>query len=101
MFFNGGVMSPTPRLERRPEWAGLRAGDAVLVDAERERRHQYVFVAHVRNLTTGDEWVEVRGGRSGEAKDRSFRPDIVFPASAKRGAKLVGPSLYDAPRLPL
>jgi hypothetical protein len=88
------------RLERSTSWAGLRPGDAVVIDQPREKRGTFVFVAHVRNLATGDEWVEVRGGRSGERKDRSFRPELVYPASAKRGSSLTGPSLVDAPQLP-
>jgi len=55
-------------LERSSRWAGVQAGDAVVVDGLKERRQQWVFVAHVRNVATQDEWVEVRGGRSGEAK---------------------------------
>jgi len=72
-----------------------------VVDGTRERRQSWVFVAHVVNEATGDEWVEVRGGRVGEAKGRSFRPDLIFPGNAKKGSRLVGMSLADAPQLPM
>ena len=90
-----------PALERSLTWSGLRPGDAVVVDAPKERRSEFVFVAHVRNDMTGDEWVEVRGGRSGEAKDRSFQPGVIYSLAARRGSRVVGLSLADAPRLPL
>ncbi len=88
-------------LLRQARWAGLSAGDAVIVNVDKERRNSYVFLAHVENMATGESWVEVRGGRKGEQKDRSFRPDLIFPAAARRGSKIVGPSLVEAPQLPL
>ena len=88
-------------LQRSTTWQGLRAGDAVVVDGVKERRQQWVFVAHVRNTQSGEEWVEVRGGRVGEAKGRSFRPELIFPPSAKKGSKIVGLSFAVAPQLPL
>jgi hypothetical protein len=88
-------------LERSSRWAGVQAGDAVVVDGLKERRQQWVFVAHVRNVATQDEWVEVRGGRSGEAKGRSFRPELIYPGSAKKGSRLVGLPLCLAPQLPI
>jgi len=87
-------------LVRSSRWAGVREGDAVVVDGVRERRQSWVFVAHVYNTATGDEWVEVRGGRVGEAKGRSFRPELIFAANAKRGARVRGLSLAAAPQLP-
>ncbi|MEI8127348.1 MAG: hypothetical protein WCG86_05970 [Actinomycetota bacterium] len=95
------TVSVQGNLVRNLQWAGLSPGDQVVINLEVERRRQFVFVAHVRNTLSGDEWVEVRGGRSGEAKDRSFRCEVVFPAEARRGARVRGPSLHDAPRLPL
>lgn len=86
---------------RRSRWNGVRAGDVVIVDGAKERRQHWVFVAHVVNEATNDEWVEVRGGRVGETKGRSFRPDVIFPGSAKRGSRLVGMSLAMAPQLPI
>lgn len=86
---------------RSTRWAGVQAGDSVVVDGLKERRQHWVFVAHVRNEATSEEWVEVRGGRPGEAKGRSFRPEVIFPGNAKRGSRLVGMSLDRAPRLPL
>ena len=83
------------------KWAGLTLGDAVVVDGVKERRQQWVFLAHVLNEDTGDEWVEVRGGRVGEAKGRSFRPELIYPVGAKKGARLVGQSLAFAPQLPI
>src|SRR6202451_1813032 len=82
---------------RTTRWNCGAAGDAVVVDGVKERRQHWVFVAHVVNESTNDEWVEVRGGRVGEAKGRSFRPEVIFPGSAKRGSRLVGMSLAVAP----
>jgi hypothetical protein len=86
---------------RSTRWNGVRAGDAVVVDGAKERRQQWVFVAFVVNESTNDEWVEVRGGRVGESKGRSFRPDVIYPASAKKGSRLSGMSLAVAPQLPI
>jgi hypothetical protein len=87
-------------LVRSTKWAGLSTGDAVVVDGVKERRQSWVFVAHVINTQTNEEWAEVRGGRSGEAKSRSFRLDVIFPATAKKGSRIIGQSLADAPQLP-
>jgi hypothetical protein len=76
-------------------------GDAVVVNGVKERRQQWAFVAHVRNEATGDEWVEVRGGRVGESKGRAFHPDMIFPSGSRMGARVVGLSLASAPQLPL
>ncbi len=86
---------------RTSYWNGVSIGDPVVVDGPKERRQQWVFVAFVRNEATEDEWVEVRGGRVGESKGRSFRPELIFPQSAKKGSRIVGPSLADAPLLPI
>jgi hypothetical protein len=86
-------------LERHSEWHGLREGDPVVV--EKELRQNFVFVAHVRNTNSGEEWVEVRGGKNGDMKTRSFRPEQIYPPAAKKGAKLVGLSFAHAPRLSL
>ncbi len=88
-------------LVRTTKWAGVTQGDAVVVDGVKERRQQWVFLAHVVNEDTGDEWIEVRGGRVGESKGRSFRPEVIYPMGAKKGARLVGLSLALAPQLPI
>jgi hypothetical protein len=88
-------------LVRSSYWNGVSIGDAVVVDGTRERRQSWVFVAHVRNESTLDEWVEVRGGRAGEAKGRSFRPEMIYPIAARKRARIVGQSLAIAPMLPL
>ena len=85
-------------LRRTTRWAGLRPGDQVLVDGTRLRAASWQFVAHVRNGETGEEWVEVVGGRPGDRSVRSFRPQQVYAASARPGRD---PSLADAPGLPL
>ncbi len=94
-----------PHLVRSTSWAGVHAGEEVQVDGVRQRSASWAFVAHVRNARTGEEWVEVVGGRSGNHAVRSFRPEQIFPATpgrGRRGAKgPAGPSLADAPRLPL
>ena len=91
----------TSNLVRSTRWAGTRPGDAVVVNLPRERRQHWVFVAHVVNAASGEEWVEVRGGRSGEAKTRSFRTELIYPREALRGSRLLGQPLVDAPRLDL
>ncbi len=92
----------TGHLARATTWAGLRAGDPVAVTGTRLRSATWSFVAHVRNTQTGDQWVEVVGGKPGDRKLRSFRPEQVFPPSARPGAAGKGPaSLADAPQLPL
>jgi hypothetical protein len=72
-----------------------------VVNAAKEGRQAWVFVAHVVNEASGEEWVEVRGGRAGEAKGRSFRPELIYPGGARRGSRLVGMSLAAAPRFPI
>lgn len=94
------VVTRQGHLVRSTKWAGLSTGDAVVVDGVKEQRQSWVFVAHVVNAETNEEWIEVRGGRSGEAKGRSFRPDVIFPKSARKGGQILGPSLADAPQLP-
>jgi len=85
-------------LRRNNRWAGLRAGDPVQVDGARIRGASWTFVAHVSNAETGEEWVEVVGGRSGDRAVRSFRPDQLYAIAARPGRDL---SLADAPGLPL
>jgi hypothetical protein len=86
---------------RSPAWHGVCAGEAVTIYGVKERRQHWTFVAHARNEATGDEWIEVRGGRVGESKGRSFRPELIYPAGALRGGRVLAPSLADAPRLAL
>ncbi|HVB92092.1 MAG TPA: hypothetical protein VND70_08320 [Acidimicrobiales bacterium] len=90
-------MAP-PELRRARQWAGLVAGDPVRVDGTRLRNATWTFVAHVTNGESGEEWVEVVGGRSGDRKVRSFRPDQLYAVSARPGRD---PSLAAAPGLPL
>ena len=88
------------RLLRTERWSGLRRGDLVEIAGIRVRGARWTFVAHVRNTVTGEEWVEVVGGRPPDRQVRSFRPEQVYPP--RRGARDAGrPSLADAPRLPL
>jgi len=89
------------RLRRSPTWAGLHPGDRVEVSGTRLRAAAWEFLAHVRNDRTGDEWVEVVGGRPGDRKVRSFPPERVYPPRARSGRAAAGPSLVDAPQLPL
>jgi hypothetical protein len=85
-------------LQRSTSWAGLKSGDPVLVTGTRIPRASWSFVAHVANAETGEEWVEVVGGRSGDRAVRSFRPDQLYAPSSRPGRD---PSLADAPGLPL
>lgn len=79
----------------------MRDGDPVVVNGPKERRQHWTFVAHVINEATGEEWIEVRGGRVGEAKGRAFRPEMIFPSTARKGSKIEGLSLASAPQLSL
>ncbi len=89
-------MAPSD-LSRNTRWAGLRPGDPVVVTGTRMRGASWSFVAQVANKETGEVWVEVVGGRSGDRAVRSFRPDQIYAVSAKPVATL----LADAPGLPL
>ncbi|MFY9784067.1 MAG: hypothetical protein WAK12_11110 [Acidimicrobiales bacterium] len=89
------------RIVRSKSWNGVGYGDVVVVNGEKERRRHWTFVAFVVNEATGDEWIEVRGGRTGESKGRSFRPEMIFPQGARKGSRVVGPSLASAPQLAL
>jgi hypothetical protein len=95
------AVQPSGNLVRTSTWAGLQKGDAVAVSDTKLRSASWQFVAHVRNVATGDEWIEVVGGRSGDRSLRSFPPSRVF-APTKKGRRSSPPvSLADAPRLPL
>lgn len=97
----GKTPAAESKFVRLASWSGLHEGDAVVVDSDRDRRGQFVFVAYVENKATGDAWIEVRGGKKGEAKTRSFLPEQIFPAGARKGGKIVKPSIVDSPQLPL
>jgi hypothetical protein len=86
---------------RSKTWNGVRYGDAVVVNGVKERRQHWTFVAFAVNEATGEEWVEVRGGRTGESKGRSFHPEMIFPQGSRKGSRVVGLSLASAPQLTL
>lgn len=109
-----GPMPAHPdRLVRTDAWAGVRAGEPVEVAGTRMRGARWTFLAHVRNRVTGEEWIEVVGGRGDDRTLRSFRPDQVYPAAGRPASPGTGgagtrrtnrrpaPSLAQAPRLPL
>ena len=89
------------KLRREPVWAGVAKGELVDVADTGLRSATWEFVAHVRNLETGDEWIEVVGGKDGERVMRSFRPERVFAPAGKGDRRGPRSSLADAPRLPL
>ena len=93
--------APLSRLQRTTVWAGLRQGDPVEVAGTRLRSATWQFLAHVRNVATGDQWIEVVGGRAGDRTLRSFRPEQIFAPSDKTSRRRPRPSLADAPQLPL
>jgi hypothetical protein len=93
--------NPSGNLRRESAWAGVRRGDAVEVADTRLRSAKWEFIAHVRNIATGDEWIEVVGGRSGDRKLRSFPPERVFAPAGRHRRPGPRSSLADAPRLPL
>jgi len=82
---------------RHETWAGLRPGDKVEIDDRRARRGTYFFLAYVEHRSNGTRWVDVVGGRNGDRKLWSFRPDQVFAS----GELARGISLEQAPKLPL
>jgi len=90
---------PATRLRRTLKWNGVRTGDPVEVEGVRERRLSWVFVAHVLNVVTNEVLIEVRGGRAGEAKGRSFRAELIYPKVAQRGSRRRAMSLARAPQL--
>jgi hypothetical protein len=92
---------PPVRVERHDQWSGVRAGDRVDVLDEQERRSTWSFVAHVTNLDSGDSWVEVVGGRAGDPRRRSFRPEQLYAYRSIRGGSPTAPPLCDAPLLNL
>lgn len=104
---NNGLMAHQSAVTRHgpivrfAAWNGVRCGDAVVVNGAKERRQHWTFVAFAVNEATGDEWVEVRGGRTGESKGRSFHPDMIFPYGSRKGSRVVGLSLASAPQLML
>jgi hypothetical protein len=98
---NDTSMTRNGSMVRLSSWHGVNSGEPVIVNSPKEKRLSWTFVAHVTNEATSAEWIEVRGGRKGESKGRSFRPELIFPASARRGSRLVGQSLAVAPQLPL
>jgi len=96
-----GPSAGTAKLQRVSEWAGVSKGETVEIAETGMRSATWEFVAHVRNVATGDEWIEVVGGRPGGRSLRSFPPSRVF-APTKKGRRGGPPvSLADAPQLPL
>ena len=85
-------------LLRQESWHGLRRGDPVAIEGLALRGAAWRFLAFVRNERNGAESVEVIGGRPGEDRVRSFRPDQVFPLGGRRAGRA---SLAQAPQLPL
>jgi hypothetical protein len=79
----------------------MRPGDRVEVAGMRARAAAWSFLAHVRNVRTGEEWVEVVGGRAGSRAVRSFRPEQIFAPSRRPGRGTTRAPLSEAPRLPL
>jgi hypothetical protein len=92
------VQALPEHLERSESWHGLRPGDPVEIAGLSTRGASWRFQAFVRNAKNGAESVEVVGGGPGEHHVRSFLPEQVFPVGGRRRR---GPSLADAPQLPL
>lgn len=84
-------------LHRAETWNGLRLGDPVDIEGQTLRGASWTFRAYVRNDRSGAESIEVLGGRPGDARVRSFRPDQVFAAGSRRTGRA---SLAAAPQLP-
>ena len=92
------VQALPDHLVRSDSWHGLRPGDPVDIAGPSVRGASWRFQAHVHNTRNGAESVEVVGGGPGEHHVRSFLPDQVFPVGGRRRG---GPSLAEAPQLPL
>ena len=84
-------------LRRTTRWAGLRPGDPVQVDGTRLRAASWEFVAHVTNGDTGETWVEVVGGRTGDRAVRSFRPEQLYAPQGPAGPRPVAGRCARAP----
>jgi hypothetical protein len=95
----GELARADTHLVRSASWGGVRAGQAVDVAGTRLRNATWAFVAHVRNTRTGEEWIEVVGGRQGDKALRSFRPDQILPPAGRRPRRRA--PLATAPLLPL
>src|SRR5579863_2871691 len=95
-----GAASVAPsHLHRDVEWSGLHEGDPVDVHDPRARGGTWRFAAFVTNAQSGECWVEVVGGRAGDERRRSFRPDQLYPHRSLRAGEPTTSSLLDAPRL--
>ena len=86
-------------LERVDTWSGLRQDDAVDVLDDRAPGATWRFASFVTNVESGDAWVEVVGGRDGERRRRSFRPDQLYPQGSIRAGVPTAASLSSQPRL--
>ena len=73
---------------RATAWGPFDSGMAVRVLGQ--PRSQFVFLAHVTNTDSGEEWIEVIGGRSGQSLRRSFATDFIKPV--RRSGRGSGPS---------
>lgn len=91
----------TGDLVRSAQWCGVRAGDRVVVDLDKERHRAYEFVAHVVNTRTGESWVDVRSRDHLDGRRRSFRSDLICPVTRRGSRVQPGPPLIAAPRLAL
>jgi hypothetical protein len=80
----------------------------VIVSGLGMRGAEWEFRAHVVNGHNGTESVEVIGGRPGDRRIRTFRPERIFAVTKRLQARgdgdraIVGElSVADAPQLPL
>jgi len=86
---------------RENAWHGVRFGDLVVVNSPKRTPSTMDLRRARGERATGDEWVEVRGGRVGESKGRSFLPELIYPSGARKGSRVMGLSLATAPQLAL
>lgn len=63
--------------ERVTAWGPFDPGMSVRV-AGQSRSH-FSFLAHVTNTETGEEWIEVVGGKAGRSMRRAFPVEAVKP----------------------
>jgi transcriptional regulator with XRE-family HTH domain len=77
---------------RFSEWLGMAQGDTVRVKAATANesgkanwvKGQFVFVQRVLNKTTGESWIDVKGGFRGRVLMRSFTEDRVVKSTVRR-----------------
>lgn len=77
---------------RTTSWLGLSPHDEIRVKGKPGQRRRYEFLAFVQNVTSGESFVEVLGGRVGrdgstQKNVRMFPPERCFAPPRRRRAR--------------